>query len=86
MDKEEIKRIIHETYETVFDSRIMNEDQLLIAPSAGNRVVYYLYFFQMIDERLHIPTFQVLEQYPYSVMTANKLTDAFYNLISEEKW
>ena len=64
----------------------MNDDQFLIAPSAGNRVVYYLYFFQMIEERWHILTFQVLEQYPYSVMTANTLTDAFYNMISEEKW
>ena len=64
--KEEIRELIHETYEFVFDSRIMNDDQLLIAPVVGNRVVYYLYFFQLIEKRLRIPAFQVLEQYPYS--------------------
>ena len=81
MDREEyIKGVIKQSISIVTGKEGMDNNQNLLDSKIGVFPADYIYIFNMLEKKLGVPVFCLLEKYDHTVMTINNLAIAINEL------
>ena len=79
VSKEMIENELREAINCVSGMEGIDKDTNLISNEVAIAPVDFLYIFDIIEKKLNLKVFEILQSHSYHIMTIRKLTDTIYS-------